>query len=317
MPIIDFKEIPEAHISTGKQDTFELFCQEFLKFLGLEIVSSPDRGADGGLDLLCIEYRKGGFGTSEIKWLVSCKHKAHSGKSVSPEDETNISDRLEQHKANGFLGFYSTLPSSGLNSRLNSYKDKYEIKVFNNEAIEEKLLDSPKGRELFKRFFKNSYDIWNRNTIKPAMLFDKYEPLLCEHCGKDLLDENEDNNGGLIGMIMDTGYSKGKDYHIDKYDGVYLACKGQCDRILESKYCGQNQISAWKDISDLKIPIEYMRWIMSFLNCYQEGTMIFNTEAFEKTKQIIMFLGQYVMRDLSDNENQRVSDLNMLPDWLR
>lgn len=140
MPIVDFKEVPEAHVASGNQDSFELFCEEFLKFLGLEIVSMPDRGADGGKDLICIEKRKGAFGTDEIRWLVSCKHKAHSGNSVTPSDEDNIWDRVMQHSAQGFMGFYSTVVSAGLNDRLKSCTDRIGIKIFNAEEIEDQLL---------------------------------------------------------------------------------------------------------------------------------------------------------------------------------
>ena len=44
MPILNFKEIPEAHIATGMQDTFELFARDFLSFMGYKIVTDPDRG---------------------------------------------------------------------------------------------------------------------------------------------------------------------------------------------------------------------------------------------------------------------------------
>lgn len=76
-----------------------------MKFLNLNIISTPDRGADGGSDLICVESGNGSFGSTQIRWLVSCKHKAHSGASVTPKDEQNITDRLEQHKANGFISF--------------------------------------------------------------------------------------------------------------------------------------------------------------------------------------------------------------------
>ena len=55
MPVLDFKEIPEAHKATGLQDTFELFSRDFLVFLGYKIISDPDRGADGGVDI-CLLY---------------------------------------------------------------------------------------------------------------------------------------------------------------------------------------------------------------------------------------------------------------------
>ncbi len=318
MPVIDFKEIPEAHIADGNQDSFELFCQEFLKFQGLEIISSPDRGADGGVDILCIENRKGGFGTTQIKWLVSCKHKAHSGRSVTPNDEQNIRDRLSQHRADGFIGFYSTLPSAGLNTRLDSYKDDFEIKVFNNEEIEEKLLESPKGQFLFKRFFKASYEAWNRNNVQPSILYSKYEPLYCSNCGLDILSQDVMlKKGALIGMVRDHKYSREHAYYKEKFVDMYFACKGVCDNSLEEKYEKMGFISDWKDINDLKIPVEYMRWIMAFLNNFQDGTIEVEDVAFEKLKRAIMSLGQYTMRDLSDDELAREDMLNMLPEWLR
>lgn len=60
MPIIDFKEIPPGNSSDGEQDKFELFARDFLKeILNFTIVSSPNRGADGGKDILCEEIQKG------------------------------------------------------------------------------------------------------------------------------------------------------------------------------------------------------------------------------------------------------------------
>ena len=319
MPIVDFKEIPEAHIASGKQDTFELFCQEFMKYMGMEIISSPDRGADGGADLICKESRTGTFGVSEVIWLVSCKHKAHSGNSVTPTDEQNIRDRLEQHNANGFIGFYSTLPSAGLNTRLENYKENFEIMVLNSEEIEDRLLESPRGRELFKRFFGNSFEKWNRNTIKAAKLFNEYEPLACTHCGKDILSEEVlGNKGALIGMVRDTEFSKANDYHIDKFVDIYFACKGKCDRSLEHSYFKTyGHISGWKDLEDLMIPVEYMRWMMSWLNNYQEKKIIVEEKAFDNLKIAIMTIGQFVMRDLTDKEVTREEFLNTLPGWIR
>ena len=48
--ILDFKEIPPANGSDGDQDKFELFAREYIEAIGLEIVSGPDRGQDGGRD---------------------------------------------------------------------------------------------------------------------------------------------------------------------------------------------------------------------------------------------------------------------------
>src|SRR5262245_473324 len=112
MPILDFKEIPAPNIATGSQDTFELFARDFLEFIGYRVLIGPDRGSDRGRDLIVLETRGGVGGETLINWLVSCKHKAHSGRSVTLIDEQDISDRVQTHSCDGFLGFYSTLPAA-------------------------------------------------------------------------------------------------------------------------------------------------------------------------------------------------------------
>lgn len=113
MPVLEFTELREAHIASGEQDSFEMFARDFLDYLGYRIIGNPDRGADGGKDLVVEEKRVGVGGESCVRWLVSCKHKAHSGSSVKPPDEPNIRDRVEANNCKGFLGFYSTLPKLG------------------------------------------------------------------------------------------------------------------------------------------------------------------------------------------------------------
>lgn len=84
MPILDFKEIPSSS-SGAARDQFELFAREFLDLVGFKIVTGPDRGADAGRDLIVEEIRAGVVGETRVRWLVSCKHKAHSGGSVTPK----------------------------------------------------------------------------------------------------------------------------------------------------------------------------------------------------------------------------------------
>src|SRR5690242_19978493 len=85
MAALDFKEIPEAHLASGLQDTFELFARVFLAFLGYQVEGNPSRGADGRKDVVVVEKRSGVGGETRVRWLVSCKHKAHSGASVKPD----------------------------------------------------------------------------------------------------------------------------------------------------------------------------------------------------------------------------------------
>lgn len=106
------------------------------------------------------EERLGPGGTNMVRWLVSCKHKAHSGASVTPNDEQNIRDRLGTHRCQGFIAFYSTLPSSGLGQTLNALRPNFEYLQLDSEAIERKPLDSPRGRILAARYTPRTFNSW-------------------------------------------------------------------------------------------------------------------------------------------------------------
>lgn len=61
---------------------------------------------------------------------------------------------------------------------------------------------------------------------------------------------------------------------------------------MERKYEEQGYFVDWKDIQDLKIPIENTRWIMTILNNFQDNSIQYENAAFEKLKRIIMSLNQ-------------------------
>ena len=141
MAILDFKEIPEAGKASGQQDTFELFAREVLELLGFKIIQGPSRGADGGKDLIVEETRIGVVGSTTLRWLVSCKHLVFGGKSVRPDDERNVFERVNAAGCGAFLGFYSTLPSSGLSELLHR-QSIVQVKILDHEEIERHLLNS-------------------------------------------------------------------------------------------------------------------------------------------------------------------------------
>src|SRR5215213_887573 len=175
MPQLDFKEISQGNVANGDQDTFELFAREFLEMIGYQILSGPDRGSDGGRDIIVQEMRTGVGGTTYIKWLVSCKHKAHSGTSVVLADEQNILDRVTTHGCHGFIGFYSTVPASSLTKMLEGFKARhlnFDFQILDREKIEGILLRTGPGLGLAQRFFPVSYTKWDSSNrdIDLAML---------------------------------------------------------------------------------------------------------------------------------------------------
>jgi hypothetical protein len=312
MGLLDFKEIPEAHISSGNQDMFELFGRDFLEYLGYRIQVDPGRGADGGKDIIVKEVRSGIGGETNVNWLVSCKHKAHSGSSVTPRDESNIRDRIEANNCDGFIGLYSTLPSSGLNELLNNMKNKIEVQIFDHEKIESRLLHSSNGIELSKRYFPQSIKRWQTDHPTPARVFDEQPSLKCKYCEKELLTHTE--NGIII-----LWYKRNKDYcnpdEKDVIEEIYWTCKGNCDRKLEREREDKPWVDTWEDISDIIIPVNFIRWIMVILNKLYSGT-VFSEDAFLRIKEFLLNLFPFVTRDLSTEEKERIESLLRIPSWL-
>ncbi|MBD2438696.1 restriction endonuclease [Nostoc sp. FACHB-110] len=115
--MINFTEIPHD------TDDWELFSRDLLQSMGMHIETPPDRGSDHGRDILVTETLSGTLANVRLRWLVSCKHFAGSQRSVTENDEQNLLERVKGFKADGFIGVYSTLASSGLNHRLEQLRN--------------------------------------------------------------------------------------------------------------------------------------------------------------------------------------------------
>ncbi len=166
--IIDYTEIPTANRGGTHQDLFEQFACDFLETIGYKIIQRPDRGPDGKKDAIVSETRKGISGETEIKWLVSCKHYAHSGASVKDTDEPDIVDRVISHSCNGFLGVYSTLPASSLNNKLYGAEGIIQHQIYDSTNIQKQILISPQRERLLISYFPNSYDKY-REELSEAL----------------------------------------------------------------------------------------------------------------------------------------------------
>lgn len=156
-PMIDLTEIPSARGGSEAQESFELFAREFLEAIGFDCVSGPDRGADDGKDLLILEHLRGPVSVHTRRWLVSAKHLAHSGRAVGVEDEFDVHDRVEQHGADGFLAFYSTVPSATLARRFDKLRDRLPYLLFDQGKIRSLLHEESRLRGVFERYLPRSF----------------------------------------------------------------------------------------------------------------------------------------------------------------
>lgn len=159
MPALDFTEIAPAHQGAAR-DQFELFGRDVLEALGFQIVRGPDRGPDIGRDLIVRDVRAGAGGSTTVDFLVSCKHKAHSGTAVGEADDRNLRDRIDTHSCDGLIAFYSTVPSSTLSAHLDGLRKHHDVLIFDAEQIEARLLNFPAGRAIAARYFPKSFAKW-------------------------------------------------------------------------------------------------------------------------------------------------------------
>jgi hypothetical protein len=265
-------------------------------------------GPDGGKDLLVVEEIAGKIGRYRLKWVVSCKHFATSNRAVNEADEINIIERVQHFAADGFIGFYSTVASCGLNSRLHALRENRSIRdyrIYDHKAIENVLV-TVGFSHLMMRYLPASYTV-----VKPLHLVgDSYSPLACEICQKDLLTESfhESHAGNIIyAYRYDESHIKPT-----LYEGVYVACKTPCDERLAHRLKGLGLMTSWKDIGDLLIPVEYLRFVFAVMNRIRGKDDEYTDSAYKQEIDILCSIAQKVLRHTTERERNRYLELLQL-----
>lgn len=150
---------------------FEQLVREMLLRSGFE-VHWTGVGPDGGRDLVATEAVSGPLRPFNRKWLVSCKHKAHSGASVVMADIPSLIDDCAAVGAEGFLLACSTQPASSVVKRLEEIQNKGALQTLFWDAIEiERRLDVPELFPLIHQFLPRSAQArpWRiHNTDSPS-----------------------------------------------------------------------------------------------------------------------------------------------------
>ena len=148
--MLDFKEIDKSG------DDFELLVREMLYNKGLEVYWSG-KGPDGGKDLLCIEKYKSNFKIFSRRWIVQCKHYAHSEKAVGISELGSIENTCKANNADGYLLVCSTFPSSTVVDMLDKIEKNSNLNIafWDCKTLERQLL-VPENWSLVNMFFPNS-----------------------------------------------------------------------------------------------------------------------------------------------------------------
>jgi hypothetical protein len=305
MALIDLNEIHSSKGGEEGQDDWALFAREYFSALEIDVEQGPDRGPDSGRDLILVEKRFGSIGTGEHRWLVSCKHTAHSKKSVSNKEEYDILGRVHKFKANGFIAFYSMVPSSELARTFESLKPEISVEVYDNERIERSLLENKRLREVFKRFFPESYKSFINTNVEPKTIIESQLRIKCNVCGSDLLKARD-------GLIAFGKKQRGENWVTED---VYWACRGDCDRKMEREFFKMGMITSWESIDDLMIPLVFMHWVITWMNSLKAGDII-SELAHQKFIEFTLAVAQLVVRETSVEEKERIEVLRDIPFFL-
>lgn len=152
--MLDFKEFPDD----GR--AFEQFVREILLVLDLQ-PHWTGQGPDQGRDILAIEKLNGQLGNAQRRWLVQCKHFAHSGRSVGRDDVGSVVDDCRQAGADGYLLVCSTQPSSALVTKLQEIADRPENRlatsIWDSVSLEKRLAE-PRLFSLGHIFLPRSFE---------------------------------------------------------------------------------------------------------------------------------------------------------------
>ena len=310
--MIDFKEIAQANNPNGKQDLFEMFARELLEAMGFKIIRGPTRGPDDRKDMIVSEKRPGTLGTTEVKFLVSCKHLAHSGKSVGNAEEPDIIGRLRNNGCKGFIGFYSTIISSSLerelhSSRENNQSDFIELSILDRAKINEWLHSSSQTKKVLKRYFPEYYKNYYQHEIDSKIYRDKPE-ILCKICGENIISTLD----GYVVEHKEMIFLKETDEHPRyKVRDITFCCKGCFAEVERTFIMPMNSRSSFQlhkvELKDLTNPLHYINYLHNKIRClhndsnyFDEGpyriwikfyqAMFYFVSRFHETKQGKMFL---------------------------
>lgn len=247
--------------------TWTKFSVEFLNDMGWQTYEiSEDTG-------IC-DYKG-------IRYLVSFRHNINKG-AIGTNLERNITDRIKEHNATGFIGFYSGNYTTPLLERLTSMQ--VDFKLFNGSRIttfipftHSTIIDTYFGSGIKGRRFIpiNYYLNLNDESL--------YKPLECMcGCGADILDPlNISSSMILIHKHNDN-------------DNVYFlyGLKACIKNVDDNTECG------WFEVNQILHPDQFIEWNQCIRD-YIEKNKNLNTVEFYKYKRIFTMRIMQRMRSVN------------------
>lgn len=300
---INFKEIPPP-IKDEKPDSFELFSRDFFEALGYKIIKGPGRGPDKGTDLIISEERGGINGTTTFQYTVSCKHNAHSGAAVG-DKEGNFSDRVVNIGSDGFIGFYSTLASESLISRLEDAKSRNEkfkeYTIYDYAKIEKDLLKNEKTLAVYKQHLRASFDA-NVKIDIASKIYSKEPKIHCFKCKSNLLENLE---GWKFEQFTQIRSAK-RDTFSSQLINIGFCCNCcKTEKELELGNMGYSVQTYWRELSYYTEPKSYIRSLMEGLKFLSfHGNYFASEEVAIKWNRFYLIMFYYVSRK-QDQSTQR------------
>ncbi len=136
-------------------EKFEDLCEELLCSKGLKVRRLGRGPGQLGKDMLAIESRVGSLSNEQKTWLVEVKF-TRSGRSLSENDISNVTDRVKSQKADGFLLMTNARLGVNLEKILHKINENAGINVmiWTKHTLIKEVLASPL---LHREYFPDNY----------------------------------------------------------------------------------------------------------------------------------------------------------------
>lgn len=211
------------------------------------------------------------------------------------DDEPSIADRLRQHRADGFLGFYSTMASSALVERLRASAEPrpgeapfiQRFEIFDAAGITARF-HAVGLAGVALQHLPRAYA-----ALRPVhALGAEYEPLPCEVCGRDVLlgSVSRPFSANILFARCSGAGSFGE------VVSVHTACKGGCDRSLERRLWAGGLICGWDDVEDYCNPLLFLRRATGHMNQMRADPASHSDAAHEAYIRIVLAVAQRTLR---------------------